>query len=116
MRWWQQQTIFDLYLSVTTLAEIRAGIELLAESKRRRQLESWLERDLPLAFAGRILPVTAEVADQAGRLVAAGRQKGAEPELADALIAATALVHGLRVATLNGKHFQLLGAGLVTFE
>ena len=115
VRWWQQQKLSDLYLSVVTLAEIRAGVEQLAMGNRRSHLEMWLEQDVPHAFAGRILPVTAEVADQTGRLVATGRQRGMEPELADALIAATALVHGCQIATLNERHFQWFGTRLVAF-
>jgi predicted nucleic acid-binding protein len=62
-----------------------------------------------------ILPITESIADECGRLLAASRKANAEAELGDALIAATARVHGLTVATLNRKHFVNLGVELVEF-
>jgi predicted nucleic acid-binding protein len=50
------------HISVITLAEIQKGIELLAEGKRRLELERWLKQDLEVWFAGRILPVDRVVA------------------------------------------------------
>jgi toxin FitB len=47
----------SLYVSVLTLGEIRFGVDLLPSSKRRAELERWLEQDLPEWFEGRILPV-----------------------------------------------------------
>jgi toxin FitB len=43
----------SLYVSVITFGEIRLGIELLPEGKRRAQLAEWLERDLHAWFEGR---------------------------------------------------------------
>jgi predicted nucleic acid-binding protein len=51
----------SLYVSVITLAEIQFGIELLEPSKRRLQLEQWMEREFDSRFAGRILPVDADI-------------------------------------------------------
>ena len=51
-----------LHLSVLTLGEIRKGIAGLAQGKRRTQLESWLETDLPARFSGRILTIDRSVA------------------------------------------------------
>jgi predicted nucleic acid-binding protein len=45
------------HVSIITLAEIQKGIELLAEGKRRTQLEQWLAQDLEAWFSGRVLPV-----------------------------------------------------------
>jgi hypothetical protein len=45
------------FVSVVTLAEIQKGIELLAEGKRRAQLEAWLKRDLEAWFSDRVLAV-----------------------------------------------------------
>lgn len=54
---WLEADTDSLHASVFTFGEIRLGVELLPPSKRRTQLEQWLDRDLPEWFEGRILPV-----------------------------------------------------------
>jgi predicted nucleic acid-binding protein len=92
----------DLYLSVLTVGEIRKGIERL-RSRDPQQAEvfaTWLG-ELHEHFADRILQVDADVADDWGRLNAR-----AERKTVDSLIAATARVHDLTVATRNTADFQ----------
>ena len=97
------------YLSVITLMEIRAGIEKLKPgSAKRAVLEPWLTRRIPKQFPQRILPVTAEIADAAGRLLAAEKKDARTPAISDLLIAATAKVYGMTVVTMNRKHFETL--------
>lgn len=115
MRWWKQQDELSLMLSTIVFQELRFGIEMLQPGKKRNRLEEWLEIRLRGEFAGRILPVTAEIAGLSGRLIAETKKAGHMAEAADALIAATARVHGLKVATLNRDHFERLGVGLVEF-
>ena len=93
--------------------ELRAGTEMLALGKKRLALEYWVDRLVQVDFAGRILPVTATIADRAAVLSIAAKRRGANVELADALIAATAEVHGLSVVTLNRRHFEQLGVRLI---
>jgi predicted nucleic acid-binding protein len=95
-----------LYLSVLTLGEIRKGIVTLAEGKRRTQLEVWLEIDLRNRFAGRILPVDEVVADHWGLLAGEMRRKGTPMPAIDAIIAATAIRHGLVVVSRNVSDFR----------
>jgi toxin FitB len=104
-----------IFLSVTTILEIRTGIELMPAGRKQREMESWLANDINQNYAGRILPITAEIADMCGRLVARRRKASETPGINDCLLAATALVHGLSVATLNRKHFEKLGVELVEF-
>ena len=93
------------YVSVLSLGEVRRGIEMLRGRPRtqRAELEAWLER-LTRDYEDAILGVTAEVADRWGRL-------GAIRPLpvVDGLLAATALEHGLTLATRNVKDFRGLG-------
>ena len=57
--WLQAAAPGSLYVSILTLAEIRRGIELLPPSKRRDQLEQWLETELLESFElANVLPVT----------------------------------------------------------
>jgi hypothetical protein len=99
----------DLFLSVVSLGEIERGIE-----KKRSDdpvfagaLTLWLE-DLVRLYGDRILPVTPVIARRWGSLSAQHGNDGA-----DLLIAATALVHGLQVATRNVRHFEPLGVAVV---
>jgi predicted nucleic acid-binding protein len=95
-----------LHVSVLTLGEIEQGIAKVAGRGDRPQaaaLERWL-RDVAAGFEDRVLPVTTPVA------AAWGRQQYARPlPVIDALIAATARVHGLTVVTRNVKDFELAG-------
>jgi len=102
-------------MSVVVISELRFGIELRPPGKRQNELRSWLESRVLALFQGRILPVDERVADQCGRLIATAKKAGHSAEMADALIAATAMVHGLKLATLNRKHFERMGVELVTF-
>ena len=113
--WLRQTPSSEMYLSVISLAEIRFGIEELDPGRKRQNLEYWLEQDVRQGFAGRVLMVDERIAEEAGRLTSIGKKVGARPDFADALIAATARVHGLKVATLNRDHFKDLGVELVEF-
>lgn len=115
VRWLSRTPSSEMYLSVISLAEIRFGIEEMDPGRKRQNLEHWLEQDVRQGFAGRILAVDDRVAEEAGRLTSIGKKLGARPDFADALIAATARVHGLQVATLNRAHFVGLGVELVEF-
>ncbi len=93
-----------LHVSVLTLGEIEQGIARVRGRGDRDQafaLERWL-RDVQAGFEDRVLPITLPIA------TAWGRQQYAQPiPVIDALIAATARVHGLTVVTRNVKDFEL---------
>jgi toxin FitB len=95
-----------LHVSVLTLGELEQGIARIRDRGDRQQastLERWL-REVETGFEDRVLPVTLPVA------AAWGRQQYAQPlPVIDALIAATARVHGLTVVTRNVKDFDLAG-------
>lgn len=57
-----------LHLSVVTSGELRKGLTILPESKRRTRLQEWLENDLTPLFSGRILSVTQAIANRWGAL------------------------------------------------
>jgi toxin FitB len=97
-----------LHLSVLTLGEIRKGITALKDVSRRVALETWLDSDLVLRFAGRILAIDQAVADRWGRLAAHAGPKSLLPVI-DGLLAATALDHNLTLVTRNTKDVALTG-------
>jgi predicted nucleic acid-binding protein len=93
-------------LSVVTIGEIRKGIEnkRRVDTRQAHAIECWLENVLS-DYAGQILPITAEIADRWGRLLATTRLPAQ-----DLLLAATALEHDLTVITRNTADFQ--GSGV----
>ena len=106
VQWIRSRPATSLFLSVLTLGELRKGIDSLADAKRRLKLLDWLETELPLFFAGRILSIDEGVADRWGQLMAsAGRPIPA----IDSLLGATAAYHGLAMVTRNSKDFKNLG-------
>ena len=105
LAWMESTSESLLYLSVLTLGEIRKGVAGLPQSKRRTQLETWLELELQLRFAGRILPVVAGIADRWGLLAAEAKQNGKPLSAIDGLLAATAIHHSLTIVSRNVADF-----------
>jgi len=101
-----------LFLSAITIGELVKGIELLKPSKKRRELANWL-RFLRRSFSDRILPVDTEVAALWGELTAKAQQQGKTLHVADGLIAATAIQHGLHLMTRNLTDFEVTRALLL---
>ena len=104
--WVRAQDDAALRLSAITIGELRKGLTILPESKRRSQLQDWLENDLIPLFTGRILPVTQAIADRWGVLSGQRQIAGRPLSMADGLIAATALEHGLVLVTRNVRDYR----------
>ncbi|MHB8415746.1 MAG: PIN domain-containing protein [Acidiferrobacteraceae bacterium] len=102
MRWLDAQEPRLLFVSVITVGEIEQGIGRLPHGARRLAYERMVREALPARFAGRILPVSIEVASSWG--VFSGRHKQTLP-VVDGLIAATARVHEITVVTRNVADF-----------
>ena len=84
------QPLEILYISSVTLAEIRFGIELVAEPVRRAELDNWLTHRVRPMFGGRVLPVTEDVMLKWRLLVEEGRKTGHTFSQPDLIIGATA--------------------------
>ena len=100
----------ELFISTIVVVELEKG---LANLKRKgavakaARLEGWL-RMLMAEFERQALPVTIEIARDAGELEALADSRGRNPGLADILIASTARIHDLKVLTANTRHFAML--------
>jgi hypothetical protein len=95
-----------LFVSIVTFAEIRFGIEGVADASRRAELSDWLTHKVRPMFEQRTLAVSEDVMFKWRLLVADGRKAGHTFSQPDLIIAATALHHGLTVVTRDTSDFQ----------
>lgn len=103
----------ELFLSTVTIAEIRFGIQLLADPVRRQDLLDWLEQSVRPQFEGRILEVTEDVLLRWRLMVEQGRKTGRTYSQPDSLIAAIARHHDLALVTRNVADFSGLSVDLI---
>jgi predicted nucleic acid-binding protein len=103
--WWSGVEDRDLFLSTLTIGEIRKGVEAVRtrDPDKARALEAWLQAIMQ-AFGPRILGIDAAVAESWGRISAIR-----SVPVVDALLAATASVHGLVLVTRNATDVAGLG-------
>jgi predicted nucleic acid-binding protein len=101
------------FISVATIAELRRGVALLDDGRRRAALSAWLSHDLPVRFAKRILPIDRAVAEHWGDLMAQSRRSGIALSVMDGFFAATALAHNLTLVTRNAKDIAAFGVPLL---
>lgn len=102
VRRWASVGIEAAFVSSISIGEIVKGIERLTPGKRRSALEDWLRALSTDAFKARVIPVDEVIAAEWGRLCVEARRT---PPCADSLLAATARVHDLAVATRNVRDF-----------
>ncbi|WP_455272913.1 PIN domain-containing protein [Rhizobium herbae] len=108
--WVGREDPIDFFLSAITILELERGI-LGVQRRDARQgarLRTWLDTHVRPEFAGRILSIDDAVATRCAHLHIPDRRNEV-----DALIAATALIHGLTVVTRNVKDFEGTGAIIV---
>lgn len=108
LRWMAEVPADQLLLSAVTVGEIQAGIEITREQDRRKaeSLEAWLEQ---VVATYSVLPMDAAAFREWARL----KHRKSDSLLEDARIAATAIVHGLTVATRNLRDFEGFGVLLL---
>jgi toxin FitB len=102
--WLESAREEDLHLSAVTIGEIQAGIEITREQDQAKaaEIEAWLEQ---VAETYNILSMDARTFRSWARLV----HRKPDRLVEDAMIAATATVHGLTVVTRNVRDFDRLG-------
>jgi len=107
LRWLQQQSA--IVVSVVSVEELAFGVAR-APLGRRPKLARWLES---LLEAAETVDVSLTIAKAAGELRAARESAGRRVAQADMLIAATAVVRGLTLATRNVRDFEACGVALI---
>jgi toxin FitB len=109
-KWSKTLDTADLFISTVTIYELEIGV-LLVERRDPLQgalFREWLDSQVLSAFDGCILPLDVAVARRAAKLHVPNPQP-----INDAFIAATALVHGMTVATRNLADFATMGVPLL---
>ena len=95
-----------LHVSAATIAEIRYGIERVADAGRRAELHEWLANRVRPMFARRMLPISEDVMFKWRLMVEEGRKAGHTFSQPDLIIAATAAHHDLIVVTRDASDFR----------
>jgi toxin FitB len=108
LAWFESLDDTQLHLSAVTIGEIQSGIEITREqdAAKASELEAWLEM---VASSYNVLPMDAATF----RAWALLMHRRSETVYEDAMIAATAKVHGLTVVTRNVSDFKLFGVPLL---
>jgi predicted nucleic acid-binding protein len=113
LAWTDMQPHESLYLCTPVLAELRFGLELLDDSRRKDHLRRGLEKIETDLFLGRILPFDVAAAREYSYLAAERQRSGRRIDLMDGLVAAIARARGAILATRNVGHFGDLGLELI---
>jgi toxin FitB len=110
-QWIRARVSSDMFLSAITILEIERGILSLhrRDPSQGSRLRDWMDSRVRPEFIDRILPVDDAVATRCAHLHIPDRRNEA-----DALIAATALIHGLSVVTRNVQDFE--GTGVILID
>jgi predicted nucleic acid-binding protein len=107
--WVADQNEHSLHLSVVTIGELHKGVAMLPTSRRRDDLELWLENELIPRFGGRILAIDLEVARVWGEMLGQASSRGRPLAAVDALIAATGSANDCVVVTRNVTDMEPTG-------
>lgn len=108
LTWLQARDDGELHLSAVTIGEIQAGIELTRQqdAPKAQAIEAWLEQ---VATTWNVLPMDAPAFRAWARLM----HRRSDTVTEDAMIAATAQMHGLTVVTRNVADFKPFGVALL---
>jgi len=107
---WLRRNQRDIAIDPIILGEVRFGILKLGKGRKRSELEAWFDL---VVRSLRCLPWDAQSGLRWAELVARLRAAGRAMPIKDSLIAATALTHGLTVATRNRVDFEKAGVPIV---
>jgi toxin FitB len=111
--WLDGQPSESVWTTSITVFEVRMGLELLADGRRRRHLEKEFDRLLGEDLDGRVQLFDRAAADAAGTIAAERQRAGRTVEIRDVQIAGITSARKATLATRNIRHFEGLGIHLV---
>jgi len=111
--WLNDQETARLFLTSVSIGEVRYGLRILPQGKRRRSLEEGFERVLAGAFAGRILAFDEAAAHRYGEVMGRRKEIGRPLDIRDCQIASIAWANGYAVATRNVRDFIECGVEII---
>lgn len=111
--WLDAQPPESIWTTAVTVFEIRFGLEILADGRRRKALEEAFARALEEDFDGRVLPFDQMAAEAAAIIAARQREAGRPIEIRDVQIAGITAARKATLATRNTRHFEGTGITLI---
>jgi predicted nucleic acid-binding protein len=111
--WLDQQPRTSIWTSSITILEVRFGIQVMPDGKRRDALSELFERVVTEKIGRRVAAFDMPAAQQAATLMARRQQSGRPGELRDSMIAGIALATRATLATRNTRHFEELSLSVV---
>jgi predicted nucleic acid-binding protein len=112
VRWLDRQPRLSLWTTAITVFEIRLGLQIMPNSKRRDLLNQRFDEVLA-RMNEQIIPFDTEAAQQAASLMASRKMQGRPRDLRDTMIAGIVLARHATLATRNISHFDDVAATLV---
>jgi predicted nucleic acid-binding protein len=111
--WLNGEETSTLFLTTITIGEIRYGLRIMPQGKRRLQLEQGFERIVAEAFAGRILSFDEEAARHYGEVMGKRKEIGRPLSVQEGQIASIARANGCAIATRNIRDFVECGVEIL---
>ncbi|HEX7181321.1 MAG TPA: type II toxin-antitoxin system VapC family toxin [Thermoanaerobaculia bacterium] len=111
--WLNDQETSTLFLTAVSIGEIRYGLRILPQGRRRRFLEEGFARVIAEAFAGRVLAFGEEAAQRYGEVMGRRKEIGRPLGILDGQIASIAWAKSYAVATRNVRDFAECGVDII---
>jgi toxin FitB len=105
VQWLDSQLDDNVWISAVTVGEIRLGLALLPDGRRKQLLTELSEQMLHEEFGERCLPFDYQAAENYAVIVSSRNRQGRPITVEDAQIAAIAITADLAIATRNTKDF-----------
>ncbi|CAB1062392.1 VapC toxin protein [Olavius sp. associated proteobacterium Delta 1] len=99
IKWLRSCRDESLFLSSLTVGEIQKGISKLPNSRKKNNLQEWMDKELIRRFDKRILGIDFKAAQKWGKIQASSELTGTKMPVIDSLIASIGIVHDMTVVT-----------------
>jgi predicted nucleic acid-binding protein len=111
--WVLSENETSFYVSVLTFGELHKGVEKLPDSRKKEELQVWIEDELKNRFQNRIIGIDMRVSILWGKIQCFAEKKGKPMPAIDSLIAATGIAYELTVVTRNVTDMEQSGVKLL---